>query len=108
MLGGSSRTQHWRPKASLGPAPHSGDNGAASLVSQGTPWGKGWGPGAQSEKGQLEPWTELLSGDRPRRQLPPARHPNKHRSPTEGARQDAPEMGERGATHLHTEGPPAG
>lgn len=72
MLGGSSRTQHWRPKASLGPAPHSGDNGAASLVSRGAPWGKGWGPGAQSEKGQLEPWTELLSGDRPWRQLPPA------------------------------------
>ncbi|XP_023984104.1 collagen alpha-1(I) chain-like [Physeter macrocephalus] len=99
-LGGSSRTRHWRPKASLGPAPHSGGNGAASLVSGGAPWGKGWGPGAPDG---------AALGEQTLASAPPSPcHPTKQRNPTEGARQDAPEEGERGATPPHTEGPRQG
>ena len=64
--GGSSRA---RPapetRASLGPAPPSGDNGAASLVSRGAPWAKAGVPEPRARRGSWSPGRSCSRGTDP-------------------------------------------
>ena len=106
--GGSSRA---RPapetRASLGPAPPSGDNGAASLVSRGAPWAKAGVPEPRARRGSWSPGRSCSRGTDPGVSSPRALSPQQAQESHRESQAGRP-WGGGGATHLRTEGPRRG